>query len=72
MSNQAMCGDMSQAKANRQSVANDIGGSWHRQQQSMTAGWQIGAVKPSSLVTYDLPMVSNRTRRPSPSRLNDS
>lgn len=70
MSNKAMCESKAEAKANRIRVANGYGTAWHREQEAILEGVPFGEPLPPSLRTYDLPMVSPKTYRPS--RLNDN
>lgn len=60
---------LSNAEANRARVANDYGHLWHRQQELATQAIPFGDPFPPSIKTYDLPIVSDKTRRPS--RLTD-
>lgn len=70
MNSKAMCENTSDAEANRERVANGYGNAWHREQEAILEGVPIGETLPSSLRTYDLPMVSPKTYRPS--RLSDN
>jgi len=60
---------LSSARANRERIANDYTAGWHIQQDLMTQAVPFGEPFPPSIKTYDLPMVSLKTRRPS--RLTD-
>jgi len=57
MANKAMCESTSEAKANRQRVANDYGGSWWREQESICEGWKMGELAPKSLALGNLPII---------------
>lgn len=69
MNSKAMCESKANAKANRERVAHGYGTAWHREQEAILEGVPIGEPLPPSLRTYDLPMVSPKTYRPS--RLDD-
>jgi len=70
MANKAMCESKAEAKANRERIAHNYGTAWHREQEAILEGVPIGEPLPPSIRTYDLPMVSDKTYRPS--RLRDN
>lgn len=70
MNSKAMCESTSEAEANRERVAHNFGTAWHREQEAILEGVPIGETLPPSLRTYNLPMVSPKTYRPS--RLSDN
>ena len=56
MHNPTMCEDTVLARENKRRIEHGEGSLWHREQERLTKGWELGEDKPVNLKTYDLPI----------------